>query len=290
MSDLWNVLQLVDENGDVAFDFGESEPDAVVTDFDPGFPAVRAVSNNRVNGSGTVDTTKYFGSRGVTMTVSLDPAKPSQSLSWQKRLLQLCLPDRRPYLYLQTIEDPMVWRMLLVGSQVTAPYQVVLAPQLAWTNPDGTWEAAVETERTIFPGNGPTGGRTYPKTYPWSYSPGTPPGSGIIEVAGTVPTPPVIRIYGPVTGPAITNATTGQTIAFKSSYTVPSGGYVSINCNDLISPVLANDDPSLSRMNQINFTTNRFWFLQPGENQIQFTGTALGGITQAVISWRERTA
>jgi len=176
-SPLWDLMQLVDESGDIAFDFVASEPDAVVTDFDPGFPDPRAVTNDRANANGAINTTQFHSSRGITMTVSLDPAKPEQSLSWQKRLLELCMPERRPWLYLRTSNDETVWRTQLVGAAVSAAFQVVLAPQLSWVAPDGLWEATEESDWTIFPGGATGTGWVLPAAFPINFGSGSPAGS-----------------------------------------------------------------------------------------------------------------
>lgn len=252
---------------------------------------IREVVSNRPFTDGTVDTTSFAG--GSAATIALRTLQSPTAHLVVDTLRAWLRPSRRSYLVVQRIGWPAPRRLLVRADALAAPVTspgAAVAVQLAWKAPDGVWEALDEESRTIFPGTTTTPGRTYPKTYPWSYTPGIPPGSGLINVGGTVAAPPIIRLYGPATAPGITNATTGQTIAFKSSFAIPAGGYVAIHCADTISPVLANDDPSISRYDQIDWSQTDLWFLQPGTNQIQFTGTALSAVTQAVITWRERTA
>jgi len=185
-------------------------------------------------------------------------------------------------------------RILVRGDALTAPVVTatgngpMIPMQLAFRAPEGVWEAVNESNRIIAPGGSSGTGWVLPAAFPINFGAGSPGGSLTVIVGGDLPTPPKIRIYGPVTAPGITNTTTGDTIMFVPTFTIPASGYVSIDM--AAGTILANDDPSLTRMNSVDWSVSDFWMLQPGNNQISFTGTALSVVTQAVITWRERTA
>ena len=252
---------------------------------------VRAAVNNRPQTDGTLDVTQYSGAAAVTLnltTIGVDAhANVDVLRAWVR-------PDRRSWLEVERGAWAGPRRMLVRGDALTAPVATATSDgpmvvlQMAWRAIDGVWEGVDEQSRTIFPGGVTTGGFSYPFSYPYSYGTGTPPGSGDAQVGGTVPTPPVIRIYGPATAPSLTNTVTGQTIAFTAGFTIPAGGYVSIDV--AAGTVLANDDPAVTRFNSIDWTQTDLWFLQPGNNPITFTATSLGAVSQAVITWHERTA
>lgn len=251
---------------------------------------VRAAVVNAPFRPGTIDSTKYGGAAAVTMNLTALPPNAHQTVDVLRAWIN---PARRTYLTALRTGWTATRRLLVRGDALTAPTVTatsdgpMVAMQMGFRAIAGVWESADENSRTIFPGGTQSGGLAFPAAFPWAFGTGSPAGVSLITVGGTAPTPPIIRIYGPVTAPGITNTTTGQTMQFVSSYTVPAGQYVSIDCDAVT--VLANDDPTLTRMNSVDWSQSTFWQLQPGGNQVAFTGSGLSQITQTVISWRERT-
>ena len=256
-----------------------------VTEIDPGMPAIRASVNDAPGRYGSVNVTRYFGARAVTAGFVSDE---SGRRTLMNTLSELADPSQRFYLVVSIPEwGTGQWRMLLVADQFSMPLTYSDSDvQAGWQAPDGVWESLTLGSRTIFPGGVQVGGKVYPLSYPRDYGSGTPPGSAVITIAQNLATPTKIRIYGPVTAPSISNATTGATVAFASTFTIAAGQYVSIDTG--AGTVLANDDPSLSRLQFVDWSQSDLWWLMSGTNQIQFTGTGLSAVSQTVLTWRER--
>lgn len=281
---------ITDINGDVILDLSNSSTlPYSVTDIDPGMPAIRASVNDAPGRSGTVNLTKYFGARAVTVGFSSDEVGRRTLMNTLSRLAD---PSQRFYLVASVPEwGTDQWRLQIVADQFSMPLTYSDSDMTAgWQAPYGAWESMMLHSSTLRPGGVQTGGKVYPLSYPRDYGTGSAPGAGVITIAQWLPTPPIIRIYGPVTAPVITNGTTGQTIAFTSSFTIAAGQYVAIDCSGTTSPrITANNDLTLSREQFIDWTqTGNLWWLVSGTNQVQFTGTGVSAVTQAVLTWRER--
>lgn len=277
---------ITDTDGDVILDLSNSSTTPYsVTSLDPGMPAVRSSVQDAPSRYGTVDTSRYFGARAVTAAFSSDEAGRRALMN---TLSELADPSQRFYLVVTIPEwGTGQWRMLLRPDQFSMPLTYTDDDiQAGWQAPYGVWETLNLSSRTIWPGGVSTGGKSYPLSYPRDYGTGTAPGTGVVTIGQHLATPPVIRIYGPVTAPSITNSTTGTTLAFQGSFTIAAGQYVAIDSG--AGTVLANDDPNASRLQFIDWTQSNLWWLQSGVNQIQFSGTGLSAVTQTVLTWRER--
>lgn len=250
---------------------------------------VRAAVSNAPFRPGTIDSTLYGGAAAVTLNVTVLPPDAHPTVDVLRSWIR---PSRRSYFLVQRTGWTALRRLFVRGDALAAPVVTatsdgpMVVVQMAFRAIDGVWEDNDLSSRTIFPGGTSTSAKTYPLSFPMNYGTGTPPGAGTVASTGNTVCPIVARIYGPVTAPALVNNTTGQTIAFTSGFTIPAGQYVSIDT--AAATVLANDDPTLSRFNSIDWSQTDLWWLQPGNNQIGFTGSALSSVTQAVITWRER--
>lgn len=275
MCDVLQLVELVDagtafEVDQLQFDFLAMDPDVVVDKIDLGFPAVREVTVPRASASGTVDTTALYSSRGVTISCSLDPAQPSQSLGIATQLAGLMDPARRMYLYIRTVDDPQTWRILMRASAMSSPLQRTLAPQLSWVAPDGVLETADPQIAVSQPAGAETG-IALPAALPATFGTGSPPGGSVIDIPGTVPVWPVIYIYGPILDPVITNQSTGQQMQLTANggLNVPAGQNVAVDMRN--HTILANSDPTISRLGYADWTVSSWWQLQPGANVLTLT-------------------
>jgi hypothetical protein len=250
---------------------------------------IREVVDDRPQADGTLDTTYFAGAAAVTCAVTCVPGLTAHQV--EDTLRAWLRPRRRAWLTVQRAgwEAP---RRMMVRADALSPPQSAPGPmvtmQMAWKAPNGVWESVDEFSSTIYPSGAASGGLSVPFSLPMSLGAGYPSGSALIVNDGTEDTPPLIRIYGPATGPGVTNATTGLGVQFLSTYALAAGDYVSIDVTG--NTVLLNDDPSQSRFSFIDWSQTDLWALEPGENQISFTGTGLSAITQAVLTWHERYA
>jgi len=105
-------------------------------------------------------------------------------------------------------------------------------------------------------------------------------GSVVISNGGTAPVFPVVRIYGSVTDPVITNTTTGRSVSF-TGLTIPAGHYVDI---DMANETVLYD--GITNYYQY-ILLDDFWWLAEGNNTITITGTLGGsGDRKIVVTYR----
>jgi hypothetical protein len=113
-------------------------------------------------------------------------------------------------------------------------------------------------------------------TYPLVWGSAQSGGEFQLTNVGNAPVQPVFRITGASTGPVITNADTGQQMAFASSYLLPAGSRVTLN-HETRSVLL---DDGVSRSNQL---VTRGWFTLPvGTTRVRFTSADGQGLLEAL--------
>lgn len=112
-----------------------------------------------------------------------------------------------------------------------------------------------------------TGGLSIPTSIPLTI--GTPTGLGyaVINNTGNYKSYPILRLYGPLTNPRITNNTTGKAIQVNTTLT--GSDEVIINTKDKT----IVDQAGNNLIGDLDGTYNDFFALAPGNNQIQLTHT-----------------
>lgn len=128
---------------------------------------------------------------------------------------------------------------------------------------------------------GSSGSAAYPFGYPVAYGSTYYTVSASAENTGTVPTyPQSIDIYGPVTGPKLTNTATGE--------------YLQVDCTLNSSSdhlqIQYNKDYLSVTVNGVNFlqhvlSDSTYFKLQPGENIISLTGSSITSGSYATVSY-----
>jgi hypothetical protein len=109
---------------------------------------------------------------------------------------------------------------------------------------------------------------TIPATVPYVMPNNVPPGSTIATNFGTFETRPVITVTGPVTAPALVNATTGQKVSY-STVTLATGD-----------KLVVDFDTRTGLRNGIYVPADlasSWWTLQPGPVSIQLLGNPVAG-------------
>lgn len=266
-----SYLALVD--GDTEFVFQDStipnRDEVIWTSLKVGSPDIRASVQDRVGSDGTYDRTQFHGARNVSLECRLSDA-PASKLD---TLLGFLHPHKRPYLVLTDSDwvGSQTRRLLLRSDQwsddITNTSSWWRDVQLQWVAPDGVWESFDLYSYSVEASGGATG-RVYdlvsPRTYPVSG------GSGVISVynPGSSQVDWVARLYGPCTGPRLTNDHTGEALVFKSSFSLGAGEFVEVNSRDFT--VFANGDSSLSRTHQLSFGNSVWWRLDPGSTNVRY--------------------
>lgn len=257
------------------------------------WPEIREVTEPRTDDDGTRDTTVLFGARAVSLEVVIykDPASVEELLNEFKNFLH---PRSRPYLYVTDDEWGQERRIGLRVNQMGAPYDGYAARrrrkvQLQWKAPDGIWEDSSLTETTVNADIDVSAGISFPITFPLAFDTAVASGVAIIPNQGGTPSHFVARLYGPCTGPELTNETTGETIKFTGGDTglsIAAGDYLEINTKDRTAYLLSMTDAS--RLSYVDFTATSWWRIEPGENLVRYhPSDDVGPGASAVIEFRQ---
>jgi hypothetical protein len=128
-----------------------------------------------------------------------------------------------------------------------------------------------------------SGGSTaFPLTFPVVFGASTSLGSSGVTNDGDIETWPTIVINGPVNRPKVTNRTTGESIELEIA--LPSTSDSCIITYD-------QDSVAITSQNQNVYgkltSDSRLFKIQPGNNDLTFTGTSMGEGAQATVNWRD---
>lgn len=129
------------------------------------------------------------------------------------------------------------------------------------------------------------GGRTYPKTYPKSYGTARIGGSANCINSGNFETMPLVKMYGPLVSPIITNFTDDSKFV-KVNMTIESGYYIEINFESkTIMLTHAIPDGRASRYNYLS-SDSKWFSLLKGNNSITFNDSGGNISAYAQILYR----
>lgn len=123
----------------------------------------------------------------------------------------------------------------------------------------------------------PATGRSYSRTYDMTYGASGTLGAAYLVNAGNITTPVLLRIFGPVSNPTVTNVTTGQVLSLTTTLT--AGEYVDIDTNDR-TVLLGGTADRYSWL-----TTPQWWGLRPGLNEVRYTAAG-SDVSQVQIFYR----
>ncbi len=122
-----------------------------------------------------------------------------------------------------------------------------------------------------------TGGLVFPLVFPLTFGTGSQGGGMTLTNAGTIATWPRFQLQL-VTGPTITDAATGQRLAFDPTFTVEGGQTLVVDTN--AKTVLLN---GVNRRDRLFIAE---WFpLPPGDTSVRYDGS--GAFANLVAFWRD---
>jgi len=107
------------------------------------------------------------------------------------------------------------------------------------------------------------GGRRYPRVYPLLFGATNANGNLVITNDGNIPSPPILRIHGPVTNPYVLNSRVDRELRFMG--TIAQGDYLEID-TDTKSIRLNGSESRRTMLDPVS----RWWTLVPGPNDIRF--------------------
>jgi phage-related protein len=241
---------------------------------DFGFPAIRAVEENRAGQSGTFNYTTSYGSRTITLNLKVIETA-AQSAAVTRRVLRGWMsPLKDPQLVWQFTNDSEMYADM-VSSDLSAALnqQAILAGHtdvvLTWTVPRGRFLSTTVND-ILIPYSGVATGRTYPFTPPRTYPAATGVNSASVLNGGTEATYPIVRLFGPMSAPKIANETTGLALEFIG-LTIAAGDYIEINLENRT--VQLNGVAGANANRRSLLTTRGWWSLVPGYNIIRYSGS-----------------
>lgn len=242
------------------------------TSLDVGFPEIREVADPRTDDDGDRDTTLLHGPRAVSLEMVFyrDPETIAELLDELKTFLH---PRSRPFLHIDDDEWDSERRVRLRVTQLGEPYDGYAATQrrkiqAQWKAPDGIWETADLVTEPVGADIAATEGLTWPVTFPLLWPVTQASGAQIIANPGGTPSHFVARLYGPCSGPRLTNDTTGETIAFAAGLEVPAGAYIEISTRERTAFYLSQ--PDASQLQFLDFEATSWWRIEPGDNVIRY--------------------
>lgn len=263
----------------------------VVSKFDPGFPSIREVVDDRPGMHGTEDYSSNFGSRIVSMEFRIYPKWAGPGV--QRRdiidtINGLCNPRLRPIMY-ESIDNFPERRIQLRPDANSLVYDFphTNVAQVSWVAPSGIWESAELVTSTIWPG-GEGGnllvGRTYDLEFDREYGERTPSTGTAVTNLGNIETQPVIIVYGPITG--------GFTIGHPDQEAYLVLPNEEVNAGDAIVfdfrrfTILKNNEPTQSRYEAVDWSQSKWFTLSPGDNRLSFNPTGFTDQTQMSVIHR----
>jgi hypothetical protein len=99
---------------------------------------------------------------------------------------------------------------------------------------------------------------------------------------GNAPNFPILRIFGPITNPTVTNQTTGEVMSF--TYSVANGRYLEVNCHPQAETVVLDTGTNLIDKAGMSSV---FFAVAPGSTVLRLAGTSGGGATKLRVLHRD---
>lgn len=262
-------------------------------------PTVREVSEDFAQADGTLDTTMWVSSAAVTLGLTVMPNQPGLL----DQLMKFMVPWARPYLVVTDTDWPASRQIQLRADPWQHPLEIrgggsvkIRELQLAFKAPRGMWEDTVtqvfdigavltDTNGLVF---ADVDGVTVTDVNGYVFPASSTAGSSLINVSGNARPAWRARMYGPCTGPQLTNDTTGQTIAFNSSLVLNAGDYLELNSGPGPLARTANllGQPDSSQLSSMDFTVSEWFPLDPGLNNVRYhpvTGGSVGAICEMTV-------
>lgn len=251
-------------------------------DLDLGYADVREIIEVLPGRDGADDYTSYAAAKAVSVSVVVVPTVGATIGASMDRLTAWMDPSRRPTLHYRLAgqgDRQMTVRAAQLGRPATRAGRGRLEVSLGWKVPDGrAYEDAIHLA-SINPTATSISGRVYPRAYPRSYPANVGTGIATVRNGGPLRVFPLVRIWGPVTNPAITNDRTGQTV--KLTTTINDGDYAEIDMRARTAQL--NGNPALAASLRAYLTTRQWWPLERGDNAIRFHPSTVSG--RAEVLW-----
>lgn len=262
----------------------------IATDFEIGWPEVREVIDPRALSDGNVDTTRYLGSRAVTVSIRYNQnVLPTQDLV--DMVTPYVSPRVRPVITWSIQEPPAGPNYLRslsvrgVGAPLVIDQFKYHTMVLQWVSQDSYTSGPTETCAVA----GLTGtdefGREYDLSFDRDYPFSPPYGITLFNTAGNAPMDWIGTVTASITDP---NLLVNDTTVQFTGVTLLAGQTIIINTQERT--ILRNGNPSDSLYGLTNFAEWDWDSLRliPGENQIRLQGLLPVGTPAFTLCWVDK--
>lgn len=261
-----------------------------------GLPMLSRFSIKGAQQHGVTDQGYRLDAREFTLLFQIEASTPAEMWSYRNQLLGWFAPYQNPILDLvlqggtqRRIAGHAVGDMGMGDQDRRGFYQLLAvrlrAPDPSFYDPDGEVEEF---------GLG-AGGDTFdvPTAVPSGIGASAIDQTKGIDYGGTWQTNPVIRIYGPITNPVITNQTTGEVLDFTGT-TIADGDYYEIDTR--YGQKSVEEDDGTNRIDKLSDDSDLATFhIEPdspdapgGSNSIKVTGSSANANTALRMTFFNR--
>jgi hypothetical protein len=261
---------------------------------DLGYPAVREVVSNRPDQSGVDDRTSLFGARAVTVNITALQGAGARIDDVADNFAPYMDPAQRPVLH-YVLDRPGAPERVLTVRAAGYSWPIVgdnqRDIQLGFVAADPIPRATTSTTVTAYAGTS-LAGRNYNLTPNRVYPAGVSASTGVINIAGDVTAQPLLRIFGPLTGPQVSllhQSGPGATyqVWFGSTFAVNPGDHVDVDSANRT--CWYNGDPAQNVLTSIDWNQSILWPALPAGSRynLTVTGTNAGATSQVQAIWIE---
>jgi len=246
---------------------------------------VRTSSFNRSGMDGIYISNQFLGERRISLRGSIIAESNSDLITQRQLLVSTLAPSKtnstldNKVLYLTTLDD-QEYQLNIQVLQIKCPIQNVTTASflIDILSADNSISGETLHTETIQTKSG--GGYKVPYIVPYTLEAGSG-GAVIIDQGGDANSYPIIKLYGPLTNPRISNMTTGEWISL--TLTIQDGSYVEI---DMLNRTIIQGGLT----NQIGTKSedSRFWYLSPGDNKIELNTSVNDELGYAQVIFREK--
>lgn len=241
----------------------------VVKSVEVGAPQVRESVSNRPSAHGTIDRTRFVGSRAVTASVAA-VAGPLELRQLVDRLAPFLDIGRRLTL---TLGDGGDTRQLAVRSNGDTPipweHAGLLELSVGWVTVGEPFWLGTERATVLTPfAPAAAGGPTPPVTPPLTLPNEDRATAGFVVNAGSAAAHWTATVYGPAVDVGVENLTTGKRVVLTGL--VIGDGQVAV-IDSLTKTVTVDGE---SRFSAVNATVSTWWTLPPGRSQLSVPTTS----------------
>jgi hypothetical protein len=256
--------------------------------------SVREVTDDIPGQDGADDLTEFAGAAAVTVALKFY----GQFRAVLDEIDAYAVPWARPYLTVTDDEwaGPRVLRLRYSAANkpIVAGTGLSRAVAYQWKAPAGAWEDAAAVtyllQATAPSTDGlhsaPTIGVSSTSAAGVAVKASAGTSDTLVTVGGNMRPPWVARLYGPCTGPALYNDSTGQGLVFTDDLLLGAGEYVELD--SAARSALFLSAPDSSRLTYLDWSASSWFDLVPGTALLRYAPDAIAAGCQANLTFTPR--